>query len=355
MRRTTLIVSVIAAAAVVAGGGFAATTLTGRDAADAGQARANLPAATEAIVQGDLVSTTSVDGTLGYSKQRKINSGTGGTLTWVAAGGAKVGRDGKLYAVDGTAVRLWFGTEPMYRKLKNGDTGTDVKQVKQNLIALGYGAGLAADDRFTDGTTKGVKRWQKDHGLKQTGEIGPETVAFASGPVRVAGAEASVGDRTGPGQLVLTTTSADRVVQLKVKVSEAALAKPDGRVEIQLPDNTTTSGTIASVGTIAKSGDGPDDKTPRIDVTVTFDDPEKVSGIDQAPATVKLTGQTREGVLSVPVGALLALKDGSFGVQVVDGDQVREVGVTLGMFAQGRVEITGDGLKAGMRVGVPSI
>ncbi|GAA2938365.1 peptidoglycan-binding protein [Streptomyces enissocaesilis] len=353
MKRKTLVVPVTVAA-VLACGGYAVTTLTGQDAADTGQERANPPAATEPVVQGDLVSTTSVDGTLGYSKQRKINSGAGGTLTWVGADGAKLERNGKLYAVDGTPVRLWFGTEPMYRKLKNGDTGTDVKQVKQNLIALGYGAGLAADDKFTDGTTKGVKRWQEDHGLQQTGEIGPETIAFAPGPVRVAGAGASVGDRTGPGQQVLTATSADRVVQLKVKVSQAALAKPDSKVEVQLPD-TTTGGTIASVGTVAKSGDSPDDKTPRIDVTVTFDDPEKVSGIDQAPATVKLTGQTRRDVLSVPVGALLALKDGSFGVQVVDGDQVREVEVRLGMFAQGRVEITGNGLKAGMRVGVPSV
>ncbi|WP_097866420.1 peptidoglycan-binding protein [Streptomyces sp. rh34] len=354
MKRTTLIVSVTVAAVLV-GGGFAATTLTEGDAADAGQDQANLPAATEPVVQGDLVSTTSVDGTLGYSRKRKINSGATGTLTWVASGGAKVERDGKLYAVDGTPVRLMYGTEPMYRKLKNGDTGTDVKQLKQNLIALGYGTGLAADDEFTDGTTKGVKRWQKDHGLKQTGEIGPNLVAFAPGPVRVAGAEAAVGDRTDPGQQVLTTTSSDRVVQLKVKVSQASLAKPDSKVEIQLPEGTTTSGTVASVGTVARSGDSPDDRTPRIDVTVTFDDPEKVSGIDKAPATVKLTGQTRKDVLSVPVGALLALKGGSFGVQVVDGDQVREVEVKLGMFAQGRVEVTGDGLKAGMRVGVPSI
>jgi peptidoglycan hydrolase-like protein with peptidoglycan-binding domain len=353
MKRRTLIVTVTVAA-VLAGGGFAATTLTAGDAADAGQEQANLPAATEPIVKGDLVSSTSVDGTLGYSKQRKINAGVGGTLTWMASGGAKVKRDGKLYAVDGTPVRLWYGTEPMYRKLKNGDTGTDVEQLKQNLIALGYGTGLAADDEFTDGTTKGVKRWQKDHGLKETGEIGPEAIAFAAGPVRVARAHAAVGDRTGPGQQVLTCTSSHRVVRFKVKVSEAALAKPDTKVEVQLPDGTT-SGTIASVGAIARTGDSPDDKTPRIDVTVTFDDPEKVSGIDKAPATVKLTGQTRKNVLSVPVGALLALKDGSFGVQVVDGDHVREVKVTLGMFAQGRVEITGNGLKAGMRVGVPTI
>lgn len=353
MNRKILIVTVTAV--ILAGGGFAAATLAGSDASDAAQEQPNPPVATEPIIRGDLVSAVSVDGTLGYSMAHKINAGAAGTLTWIAASGAKVERDGKLYGVDGKLVRLWFGVEPMYRELKNGDTGTDVNQVKQNLIAMGYGAGPGAADKFTDGTTKAVKRWQKDHGLKETGVIGPDQVTFAPGPVRVAEVGTSVGDITGPGQQVLMTTSSERVVKLKVKVSQAALAKPDGKVEIQLPDGTTTSGTVASVGTIAQIGDNADDKTPRVDVTVTFDDPEKVSGIDKAPATVKLTGQTRENVLSVPVGALLALKDGSFGVQVVDGGQVREVKVKLGMFAQGRVEITGDGLKADMHVGVPSI
>ncbi len=87
-------------------------------------------------------------------------------------------------------------------------------------------------------------------------------------------------------------------------------------------------------------------------MTVTFDDPDKVNGIDKAPATVKLTGHTRKNVLSVPVGALLALPDGSFGVQVVEGERTREVKVRLGMFAQGRVEISGKGLTSGMKVGV---
>ncbi|AJT65910.1 hypothetical protein T261_4256 [Streptomyces lydicus] len=55
----------------------------------------------------------------------------------------------------------------------------------------------------------------------------------------------------------------------------------------------------------------------------------------------------------MPVNALLALPGGGFGVQVVEGGRAREVRVKLGMFGQGRVEITGGGLKPGMKVGVP--
>ena len=76
---------------------------------------------------------------------------------------------------------------------------------------------------------------------------------------------------------------------------------------------------------------------------------------DQSPVTVNLTGETRKGVLTVPVNALLALPGGGFGLQVVRGGTTREVKVELGMFAEGRVEVSGGGLREGMKVGVPKI
>ncbi len=43
-----------------------------------------------------------------------------------------------------------------------------------------------------------------------------------------------------------------------------------------------------------------------------------------------------------------------FGVEVVEGDATRHVPVTTGLFAGGRVEISGDGLTEGMTVGMPA-
>jgi hypothetical protein len=59
-------------------------------------------------------------------------------------------------------------------------------------------------------------------------------------------------------------------------------------------------------------------------------------------------------VLTVPVAALLALAEGGYGVQVVGGGTTRIVAVQTGLFAGGRVEVTGDGLAEGQTVGVPS-
>ena len=57
----------------------------------------------------------------------------------------------------------------------------------------------------------------------------------------------------------------------------------------------------------------------------------------------------------MPVNALLALSEGGFGVQsVADDGAKRIVPVELGAFANGQVEVKGDGLTAGMKVTVPA-
>jgi len=58
-------------------------------------------------------------------------------------------------------------------------------------------------------------------------------------------------------------------------------------------------------------------------------------------------------VLAVPVAALLALPEGGFGVEIVEGNTTRIVAVKTGMFAAGRVEVSGEGIAEGMKVGVP--
>ncbi|WP_256107221.1 peptidoglycan-binding protein [Streptomyces sp. ODS05-4] len=346
------LVAALAAIVAVAGAGAAATALTAsppRSAvADPGQ-----PPATTAITRGDLSDSSRQDGTLGYLGERKVNAGASGTLNWIAPAGSDVGRDERLYEVDGAPVRLMYGPEPMYRTLKAGDEGKDVRQVEENLAALGY-TGFTVDDAYTEKTAAAVRRWQKSHGLDRTGTLGPDAVAFAGSAVRVKQAGAAVGDQVGPGRPVLTVTGSQRVVRFKLAVADAAQAKPGTRVTVELPDGTRAPGRVSSAGRTASAGDDPQDRTPKIDITVSFDDPDTVKGVDQSPVAVDLTGETRRNVLSVPVNALLALPGGGFGIQVVDDGRARDVEVELGMFGRGRVEISGSGLREGMRVGVPS-
>jgi hypothetical protein len=112
------------------------------------------------------------------------------------------------------------------------------------------------------------------------------------------------------------------------------------------------------VGTVAKSsGSGQDspeeDSTSTIDVDISMSG-KGTDGLDEAPVSVDMESQRAKDVLSVPIEALLALREGGFGVEVVEGGTTKVVPVELGTYGGGRVEVTGNGLREGMKVGVPA-
>ncbi|MFH7595689.1 efflux RND transporter periplasmic adaptor subunit [Streptomyces racemochromogenes] len=367
-RRGKWLLGSLAVVLAATGGGYAVTAQPRDDRAAQPDRRADgLPRRTEPVRRGDLSSGLTVEGTLGYAQERRLNAPGPGVLTWAAAAGTAVERDGRLYEIAGRPVRLMYGTTPMYRQLKTGDKGEDVQQLKRNLVALGYGTGLdPADATFTAGTATAVKRWQKAHKAPETGEVGREDLAFASGPQRVQRSDAQVGDEPGPGKPVLTLTGTERMVRFQLDTAKAGTVKTGDPVTVTLPGGGTATGKIDSVGGTAApdgGGNGPGGSgggggggngKPKVQVGVTLDDAGRVKGPDQSPVSVRLAGETRKGVLSVPVNALLALAGGGFGVQVVEDGRVREIPVELGIFGQGRVEVKADALKEGVRVGVPS-
>ncbi|AXK36070.1 efflux RND transporter periplasmic adaptor subunit [Streptomyces armeniacus] len=353
VKRGTVLAAVLTVLAV-AGGTTAFATLNSSDGG--GTTRdSGLPPDTAAVERGDLSESVQADGTIGHAGERKINAAAAGTLTWAPKAGSVIKRNGELYAVNGRSVRLMYGSQPMYRTLKDGVEGDDVRQFEKNLAALGY-TGFTVDDEYTDLTADAVERWQEANGDKETGTVGPEHVAFAPDAVRVESAARSVGDQAAPGQPVLTTTGSERVVTMKLDVSESGSAKKGDKVTVTLPDGSSAAGEIRTVGTSAKpDGENPEDDSPKISVTVSLDEPEKADALDKAPVTVELRGETRKDVLTVPVEALLALPGGGFGVQVVEHGKARDVRVEPGLFAQGRVEVGGGGLSEGTKVGVPEL
>jgi multidrug efflux pump subunit AcrA (membrane-fusion protein) len=88
-------------------------------------------------------------------------------------------------------------------------------------------------------------------------------------------------------------------------------------------------------------------------VTIAIADQTALIDLQIASVDVELVSASRENVLSVPVAALLARPEGGFAVEIVSGADSTVSPVKTGLFAAGRVEISGDGLIEGMRVGVP--
>jgi peptidoglycan hydrolase-like protein with peptidoglycan-binding domain len=315
------------------------------------------PTGTATVTRQDLVSRTEVDGTLGYAGHVSVVGQIQGTVTSVPAVGTVIERGQSLYSVDNRPVPLLYGDVPAWRAMSEGTTGPDVRQLEENLVALGYAteSELTVDDRYTSATAAAVRRWQNALGVDQTGVVELGQAVFLPGAVRVSEIKAEKGSATAPGSPVLGATTTSRVVKIDLDAAKQSLVKVGDTVEVKLPGGRTTTGVISSVaGAVETRGQG-EDARQVIPVTVTLHDPAAAGNLDQAPVRVGITSESRKGVLTVPVNALLALAEGGYGVRVLDGSPSgRIVPVTTGLFARGLVEVSGDGLQEGMKVEVPA-
>jgi peptidoglycan hydrolase-like protein with peptidoglycan-binding domain len=257
--------------------------------------------------------------------------------------------------VNGKAAYLMFGKVPAYRDLESGVTdGDDVKQLQENLIALGFGQAynLVADGHFDWYTADAVKRWQRSLGLTQDGRVPLGLVVFQPAAVRIASWHASVGEQVGPGSPIADVTSTNHLITVNLDARRQTLATVGAAVTVTLPNGQNSNGKIAEVGTVATQANG--SSTATVPVYITLDDPKAGGSTDQAPVTVGIAGQTAKGVLAVPVNALVARTDGSYAIELVLGGRHEFVHVTTGLFAQGMVQVSGDGFAEGDSVVVPA-
>src|SRR5919197_2579619 len=219
MRRTLL---AIAAAAVVLGGAAVGLALTrGSRGKDAG-ADPVLPPATASVTRTTLVETKTVAGTLGYGDPIPIGAAEKGTITWIAPVGSTVKRGAPLFKVDQRPVVHLYGSLPLYRALRPGTTGADVRQLERNLAALGLAA-FTVDDTYDWATAAAVRRWQAKLGLPITGAVEPGQAIFTPGPIRIAAHAARVGDAIGSGSVPSYNGTARRV-GAKLEGGDPALA-----------------------------------------------------------------------------------------------------------------------------------
>jgi peptidoglycan hydrolase-like protein with peptidoglycan-binding domain len=317
--------------------------------------------ATAAVTRRDLRAQEEVAGTLGYGEPRAVANGRTGTVTDLPEEGAVVTRGQALYRVDGRPVPLLYGKLPAWRELSVGvDDGPDVRQLERNLVALGYDPdrAITVDDHFTWATRAAVRRWQEVLGLEESGTVRPGDAVWQPGPVRVGTLKAAVGDAARPGSPLLEVTDTRRQVSIDLDASRQPYVRAGDRVDLELPGGRTTTGRVASVGKVAEvpagDGAGGDGGDPTVELVVTLDDPEATGRLDQAPVDAAITTEVRRGVLAVPVNALLALVEGGYAVEVERQGRRELVGVETGLFADGQVEVSGQGLAAGDRVVVPA-
>jgi peptidoglycan hydrolase-like protein with peptidoglycan-binding domain len=340
------------AVAVAAAGTAAAVTLTRRDSADATPGQ-QPPPSTAKITRQDLRATEEVAGDLGYGPSSSLINRLPGTVTSLPIGGAVVRQGQVLYEVDSRPVVLLYGPEPAYRPLGPGDEGTDVKQLETALRALGHN-GFTVDEEYTSATADAVREWQEDLGLPETGRVELGRVVFTPDPLRVETLRAELGQPAQPAQPVLSYTGTTRLVTARLEVSDQKMAVPGTLVKIEMPSGTTVSGNVDKVYSVieAPSGQGQQPET-RLEAVISLADPKAAEGFDAATVDIVFTVAERKQVLAVPVAALVALAEGGYGVELVDGTATRYVRVETGLFAGGQVEIGGPDVAEGQTVGMP--
>jgi len=374
-RRAILIGGVIAA-------GVAATTVA--LASGGGSATASGPAggiATAAVIRATVASRQQVSGTLERAgAYTLVDQQPAGTLSELPSPGTVIGRGQALYRVDGQPVRLLYGSQVAWRTLAPGDTdGADVRQLKRNLVALGFTAhgALTVDDHFDWATAIAIEEWQHALGMPQTGFLPWGSVAFLPGAVDVTAQRAVPGSPAQPGTPVLDLSSTHLVVSVPLDPSLRQLVHVGDRVQIQLPEGQTTAGRVSQIGaettganaqatpgstsqggSTQGAGDSSSPGSPAapatVPVTVSLDRPLDARGLDQVPVEVGITDTVHRNVLAVPINALLALANGGYAVAVEDHGTRSLIAVTPGIFDGNQVEVSSSRLQPGMLVEVPS-
>jgi peptidoglycan hydrolase-like protein with peptidoglycan-binding domain len=344
--RRAVVISVSAAVVLLGAG---ATVLVVRHRPPPPPPAAAPSVKTAVVEKSDLANTRSVPATLGFGPPRAVKGAGTGAVTKLPVVGDVAAAGVPLYRVNDVPVPVFFGATPLFRKLDTpGTKGSDVAVVMDNLARLGYAVGRRPDDdaqaEFTPKVVEALRTWQGKAGLERTGSLDVGQVFVLEAPIRVASVTAQPG--AAPTEELFTATPTTRVVTMSVAVGEAGALTAGAPVLVVRPDAREVPAKVGSVGTAAttsESGNGP----AKLAVVITPDDPADVADLDSAPVQVKITTESRTGVLVVPVEALVALREGGYAVQRPDGGLLA---VETGLYSRDRVEVSGAGVTAGLTV-----
>jgi peptidoglycan hydrolase-like protein with peptidoglycan-binding domain len=341
------------------------------------------PPATATVERGRLAIQVSATGTLTYASQADgspysvVNQATG-VVTGLPNVGEVIKCGQAIYRVHGRPVALLCGTTPLYRPLSVGLKGWDVKELNRNLVDLGFASTSEVDPSgyFGSATRDALKGLKADLGLNPTGTLEPEQAVTLPGPLRISSVSVPLGTAAQPGATIAQATATERRVEVDLEPSMAEGVKAGDPASITLPNNRTTPGVVVRIGTLvvddgsdsgsgstsasgssSGSSGGSGAATPTVPVFVKLKRMGAARGIQEAPVQVSIiTGRVKDA-LSVPVTALLARAGGGYAVEIVDAGGERQlVPVHLGSFdqANGLVQVSGPGVRAGQRVVVPS-
>ena len=314
-----------------------------------------IPVSTATITQRTIRSTEEFDGTLGYAGEGVIIAALNGTYTRLPEVGDILTLGDEIYEVNGQrSSYLMYGNRPAWRRLTiDSSNGPDIKQLEKSLQQLGVlTKDLDPDWKFRGKTEKAVERWQKRTGQDQDGVIGRGQVTFLPGDVRVTEVIPELGAPAQAGSVLARTSGTRLVVTVDLEADRRDILALGDAVTVELPDGSEADGSVSEIDSVAQTLAGASE--PTVEVTIELADAATVGDLDGAEVTVDVVRQTRPNVLSVPVDALLALREGGYALEMVADDGSTYLTLAeVGLFDDQGVEVSGD-FEAGDTVVVPA-
>ncbi|MEV0898871.1 peptidoglycan-binding domain-containing protein [Actinoplanes sp. NPDC049802] len=335
-KRVLLVLPALGIAVIAAGAGMIDAAEDPSTAAPTG------PAATATVERRTLTRTEKVGGGLGFGDTAGVRAAGDGMVTWLPHEGDVLKRGDTVYRLDQKRIPLLYGAVPLYRTLRAGSEGGDVRQLERNLSALGY-TGFTVDTEFTASTAAAVRDWQQALGRARTGRVEPGDAVVSSGARRVAEVVTETG--APASGVLLRWTGTERVVTVALDTDHADLVRAGTAATVELPDGATVPAKVTGIGTPTSREQG----GATLPVELAVPEQRGLGRYEVATVSVILSAETRADVLAVPVTALVARPGGGYAVMTGGA----YLPVRTGLFSGGYVEVSGDGVTEGRAVGVP--
>lgn len=350
-RRIVRVMLLIIVVAVIAGGVVA--VMRSRSSNSASVAPVAQPT-TGTLTVKNITNDATFDGTVFHATATAIQAYTSGHITALTPVGTAIDNGGPLYSIDGSPTVLMIGAVPVWRDMTPASTpGADIGQLQNSLKALGFDPDnqITANGTFDSPTAAAVVRWQEHLGVTATGNVLLGAVIFEPSAITMGAQFVTIGAAVGPGTAIADAQVTGINMQFTLPADTKTLIAIGQTVDVTMPDRTTSKGTIQSIGASTDSSGNP--------ITVgrgTVQPPKNPAAVtDGAAIKVRISQSVATNVLVAPATAITAHVDGTFTINVIQPDgSFKSVPVKLGLSSNGSVQVTGDGLAAGVKVQLPA-
>ncbi|MBP3222405.1 MAG: peptidoglycan-binding protein [Actinomycetaceae bacterium] len=219
-----------------------------------------------------------------------------------------------LVSVNLRPVVVAQGDIPLFRSLKDGDTGKDVVQLRKFLCSLGHGK-CSTNDVYDSALYSMVKKWQKKLGIEQTGIVEPGDIVYVpSLPARVVmDSKYAIGANISAQDQIFSYSNNDLQMLLTVKEEQLSLLETGNKIHIDNFDDVD-----AYVGELEKSHTSSADEVEEENMYVNIVDiqgkgicesyndvcVEILNGADSSRVLVSVENIPEQKGLAVPVMAI---------------------------------------------------